>query len=175
MGFLIGSAVGGVIGYIAEDVATDGSGIEYVLTLDDGRVVTIVQNSAANEEPLPEGAEVYVQFSSNYVRVLKRPEIAPKPGIWINPDVAPPGPADGRPKAKAPLDGPGSATAAAAVDATAVPAEAEPAEAAPAGAWVNPDSGAEESAASAAESVPPPRERPETPEPRPAGQVPKGF
>ena len=158
-------------------MATDGSGIEYVLTLDDGRVVTIVQNSAADEEPLSEGAEVYVQFSSNYVRVLKRPEIAPKPGIWINPDVTPPGPTDGRPRAKAPLDGPGGATAAAAVDSAeavpteAVPTEAGPAEAAPAGDWANPDAVAEESAESAAAT----RERPEIREPGPVKRAPNSF
>lgn len=195
LGFLIGSAVGGVIGYIVEDVATDGSGIEYILTLDDGRVVTVVQNAADGEEPLPEGAAVYVQFSSNYVRVLKRPEIAPKPGIWINPDEAPPG---GRPKAKAPLDGPVSAAAAAPVQETPPEAPAEapsegppeaaaeaPSEGPPevsAEAWANPDgkapaeAGAEplETAADTG-PAPLPRVRPDPPDPRPGAPVPDGL
>ncbi len=199
LGFLIGSAVGGVIGYIVEDMATDGSGIEYILTLDDGRVVTVVQNAAEGEEPLPEGSAVYVQFSSNYVRVLKRPEIAPKPGIWINPDD---GPTGGRPKAKAPLDGPVSAAAAAPVQET--PAEASPeapAEASPevpaeapaevpaeasaevsAGVWANPDgeapaeAGAEplETAADT-RPAPLPRVRPDPPEARLGQPVPEGL
>lgn len=179
LGFLIGSAVGGVIGYIVEDVATDGSGIEYILTLDDGRVVTVVQNSAEGEEPLPQGAAVYLQYSSNYVRVLKRPDIAPKPGIWIDPDITPPGPTDGRGRPEAaPLDGPASAAAATA----AAEAEAEAAPA-PAGAWVDPDSGApaEAGGESAAESAaasgpaPLPRERPPLRESRPVRQAPQGF
>ena len=100
--FLLGSAVGAVVGYVVEDTATDNSGIEYILTLDDGRTVTVVQNRGDEEEPLPPGAEIFLQFGGNYTRVVERPQNMPEPWTnpddWVNPDDLPPG-----------LDGPGGA------------------------------------------------------------------
>ncbi len=93
--FLLGSAVGAVVGYIVEDAATDADGIEYILTLDDGRTVTVVQNRGDDEEPLPSGAEVFLQFGGNYTRVVERPQNMPEPwsdpDAWVNPDDLPPG------------------------------------------------------------------------------------
>lgn len=98
--FLLGSAVGAVVGYVVEDTATDKGGIEYILTLDDGRTVTVVQNRGDEKEPLPPGAEIFLQFGGNYTRVVERPQNMPtpwtNPDAWINPDDLPPG-----------LDGPG--------------------------------------------------------------------
>ena len=93
--FLLGSAVGAVVGYMVEDAATDADGIEYILTLDDGRTVTVVQNRGDDEEPLPSGAEVFLQFGGNYTRVVERPQNMPEPwsdpDAWVNPDDLPPG------------------------------------------------------------------------------------
>ncbi len=103
--FLLGSAVGAVVGYVVEDTATDDDGIEYILTLDDGRTVTVVQNRGDEEEPLPPGAEIFLQFGGNYTRVVERPQNMPEPwtnpDLWVNPDELPPG-MDG------PRDGPGT-------------------------------------------------------------------
>ena len=92
--FLIGSAVGAVVGYVAEDVATDRDGVEYILALDDGRTVTIVQNRGDEDEPLPPGTEIFLQFGSNYTRVIERPQNMPvpwnDPDAWVNPDDLPP-------------------------------------------------------------------------------------
>jgi len=93
--FLLGSAVGAVVGYVVEDAATDGDGIEYILILDDGRTVTVVQNRGDDEEPLPPGAEIFLQFGGNYTRVVERPQNMPEPwadpDAWVNPDDLPPG------------------------------------------------------------------------------------
>ena len=100
--FLLGTAVGAVVGYMTEDVVTDRDGVEYVLMLDDGRTVTVIQNRGDEDQPLPPGTEVFLQFGSNYTRVIERPRNVPAPwtdpDAWVNPDELPPG-----------LDGPGGA------------------------------------------------------------------
>ncbi|MDJ0942160.1 MAG: hypothetical protein QNJ30_01750 [Kiloniellales bacterium] len=111
--FLLGSAVGAVVGYVVEDVATDRDGVEYILTLDDGRTVTVIQNRGDEEEPLPPGTEVFLQFGSNYTRVIERPKTLPEPwtdpDAWVNPDELPPGidaaPASRGPKPASPPQG----------------------------------------------------------------------
>ena len=58
--FLLGSAVGAVVGYVAEDVATDRDGIEYIISLDDGSTATMaIQNRGDEDEPLPPGTEIF--------------------------------------------------------------------------------------------------------------------
>ena len=92
--FLLGTAVGAVAGYVAEDVVTDRDGVEYILSLDDGRTVTVIQNRGDEDQPLPPGTEIFLQFGSNYTRVIERPKNMPvpwnNPDAWINPDELPP-------------------------------------------------------------------------------------
>lgn len=108
IGFLIGTAVGYVIGYVVEDMATDGEGIEYILILDDGRIITIVQNAEEDEEPLAPGSEVYVQFGGNYSRVLPRADVpqASSGNEWINPDDLPIAPGAPPDPSQIPVDDP---------------------------------------------------------------------
>ncbi|MDX1540395.1 MAG: hypothetical protein R3349_03220 [Geminicoccaceae bacterium] len=85
---VLGGLLGAGAGYLVEQRASSGEGIEYVLETDDGRTITLVQNREAEEEPLADGTPVLVQVGSRYSRVLPHPSAdadAPAGG-WINPD-----------------------------------------------------------------------------------------
>ncbi len=92
--FLLGSAVGAVAGYVVEDVVTDRDGIEYIISLDDGSTATIVQNRGDEDELLPPGTEIFLQYGNNYTRLIERPKNMPvpwnDPDAWVNPDDLPP-------------------------------------------------------------------------------------
>jgi hypothetical protein len=65
-------------------------GIEYVLQMDDGRTVTLVQNRADDEAPLPDGTPVLVQVSGQYTRVITDPRAERMGGAdWVDPDTVP--------------------------------------------------------------------------------------
>lgn len=97
-GALVGGAVGAAVGYLIEEAVTDRDGIEYVVLMEDGRAVTIVQEFEADRDPIPENSEVYVQTSRYDVRVVERSEgVGPMPsGEWRNPDSLPPGAESGK-------------------------------------------------------------------------------
>jgi outer membrane lipoprotein SlyB len=91
---VLGGLVGAGLGYLAQGGLTRREGIEYVVDLEDGRTVTIVQNRASQELPIESGAPVLVQLGSTYSRVLRDPRPADarrsgsgSPGdVWVNPD-----------------------------------------------------------------------------------------
>jgi outer membrane lipoprotein SlyB len=96
-GSTIAAILGGIIGlgagYLAEERLRDDEGIEYVLQMEDGRLVTLVQNREDEEEPLPDGTPVLVQRGGVYSRVIARPEMGGSPtapggggGGWVDPD-----------------------------------------------------------------------------------------
>ena len=89
---VLGGLVGGGAGYLLQQVANNRQGIEYVLKMDDGRVVTLVQNREDNEEePLADGTPVLVQISGQYTRVMVDPRAERfGHGDWIDPDAVPP-------------------------------------------------------------------------------------
>jgi outer membrane lipoprotein SlyB len=97
---ILGGLVGAGAGYLAQKQLSGREGIEYVLQMDDGRTVTLVQNRAANETPLADGTPVLVQVSGQYTRVITdpRPEGV---AAWVDPDAAP---ASGSGAAAAPPD-----------------------------------------------------------------------
>jgi outer membrane lipoprotein SlyB len=70
---IVGGLVGAGIGYMAEKPMKDRDGIEYVLEMDDGRLVTLVQNREADEQPLPDGARVLVQLHGRYTGLWRTP------------------------------------------------------------------------------------------------------
>ena len=91
---VLGALAGAGIGYLVEQGMKSREGIEYIVRLDDGRVVTLVQNRETEEVPLADGAPVLVQFGGNYTRVIQRPtklEGSSGSGRWVNPDSLPPG------------------------------------------------------------------------------------
>ena len=92
-GSLVGGVVGAAIGYFVEEAISGNDGIEYLVTLKDGRSVTIVQFQEDDEEILSPGADVYIQHTWNTTRVVERSgEVGPLPfGAWKNPDDLPPG------------------------------------------------------------------------------------
>lgn len=112
---IVGGLVGAGIGYMAEKGIKDRDGIEYVLEMDDGRLVTLVQNRDSDEQPLPDGARVLVQLNGQYTRVMAHPAVDYNAGGgWVDPDspgTAPvPGAGPGSPgSAPAPNVGPGAA------------------------------------------------------------------
>lgn len=76
-GQVIGSVLGGLIGaglgWATEQSVDSRQGIEYVLRLDSGKDVTLVQNRASDETPLPIGTSVLIQRGSGYARVIPTP------------------------------------------------------------------------------------------------------
>jgi len=99
---IVGGLVGAGAGYMAEKGLKDRDGIEYVLEMDDGRLVTLVQNREAEEQPLPNGSRVLVQLNGQYARVIANPAVDYSAGGgWVDPDRAGTAPA--------PQAGPGAA------------------------------------------------------------------
>lgn len=95
---IIGAVVGAGVGYVTEQQINSGEGTEYVVEMDDGRTVTIVQNKEEEKPPIADGTQVLVQYSGKYTRVLEDPR-ADKGGSrgasgagaggggWIDPDI----------------------------------------------------------------------------------------
>lgn len=73
---LIGAVLGAGVGYATQQWANDREGIEYVVQLEDGRTVTLVQNRGDDEVPLQGGTSVLVQVSGSYTRVIAAPHLA---------------------------------------------------------------------------------------------------
>src|ERR687892_1013030 len=84
---IVGGLVGAGLGYMAEKQMGDRDGIEYVLQMDDGRLVTLVQNREDGEQPLPDGARVLVQLNGQYTRVMAHPAVDYNAGGggWVDP------------------------------------------------------------------------------------------
>lgn len=81
--------VGAGAGYVAQQQFNDREGIEYVLKMDDGRTVTLVQNRGDDELPIPNGTPVLVQISGQYTRIITDPRVdgaSAGGGDWVNPD-----------------------------------------------------------------------------------------
>ena len=89
---IVGGLVGAGIGYMAEKQLKDRDGIEYVLEMDDGRLVTLVQNRESDEQPLPNGTPVLVQVAGQYTRVMPHPAALDRDarGGWVDPDAGSP-------------------------------------------------------------------------------------
>jgi outer membrane lipoprotein SlyB len=87
---VIGGVLGAGMGYLAQQQVNKRDGIEYVLQMDDGRTVTLVQNREDEEEPLPDGTPVLVQVSGQYTRVIADPRAERMGGAgWVDPDTLP--------------------------------------------------------------------------------------
>jgi outer membrane lipoprotein SlyB len=87
---VIGGVLGAGIGYLTQKQLNNRDGIEYVLQMDDGRTVTLVQNRSTDEAPLPDGTPVLVQVSGQYTRVIADPRAERVGGgDWVNPDTVP--------------------------------------------------------------------------------------
>jgi outer membrane lipoprotein SlyB len=87
---VIGGVLGAGAGYLAQRQMNNREGIEYVLQMDDGRTVTLVQNRADEETPLPDGTPVLVQVSGQYTRVIADPRAEPMGRAdWVDPDTLP--------------------------------------------------------------------------------------
>ncbi|MFP5513018.1 MAG: hypothetical protein ACLGJC_08050 [Alphaproteobacteria bacterium] len=65
-----GVLVGAAIGAMAEQAASDRVGIEYTITLANGKTITIVQEQAAGDRVFNPSERVMVQANGTYQRVL---------------------------------------------------------------------------------------------------------
>ena len=91
---ILGAIIGAGVGYLAEDATRGREGFEYMVRMDDGRIVTLVQNREGEEPPIENGTPVFVQYGSEYTRIVAKPGIldgsspsGPSPSIkWQNPD-----------------------------------------------------------------------------------------
>lgn len=70
---ILGGLVGAGAGYLIESSARSREGIEYIVRMNDGRTVTLVQNRQKEEQPLADGTPVLVQISGRYTRVIPDP------------------------------------------------------------------------------------------------------
>lgn len=70
---VLGGLIGAGLGWATEEHVDSRQGIEYVLRLDTGKDVTVVQNRASDETPLPAGTQVLVQRGGDYSRVIPAP------------------------------------------------------------------------------------------------------
>jgi outer membrane lipoprotein SlyB len=87
---VIGGVLGAGMGYLAQKQLNNREGIEYVLEMDDGRTVTLVQNRQSGEPPLADGTPVLVQVSGQYTRVIADPRAERVGGAdWVDPDTVP--------------------------------------------------------------------------------------
>ena len=85
--------LGAGIGYLIEQEARKSEGTEYLIRMDDGRLVTLVQHRERNEQPIANDERVLVQYGANYTRVMPEPAPAAgrgRPGAWQNPDLVEP-------------------------------------------------------------------------------------
>ena len=73
IGSILGGIIGAGLGWAAEEGVDSRQGIEYVLRLDSGNEVTLIQNRASKENPLPVGTSVLIQRGSTYNRVIPSP------------------------------------------------------------------------------------------------------
>jgi outer membrane lipoprotein SlyB len=84
---LLAGLVGAGAGYITQQKLNDREGIEYMLKMDDGRTVTLVQNRGEDEEPLADGTPVLIQINGRYTRILADPRaVTEEGGTWVDPD-----------------------------------------------------------------------------------------
>jgi outer membrane lipoprotein SlyB len=85
---LIGAVVGAGVGYATERTVNARQGVEYVIDLDDGRTITLVQNRGGDDAPIEPGTLVLVQFGGKYNRVIADPRRGHAPGRsgWVDPD-----------------------------------------------------------------------------------------
>ena len=84
---VIGGVLGAGVGYLTQQQLNNREGIEYVLQMDDGRTVTLVQNREDEEQPLADGTPVLVQVSGQYTRVIADPRAERMGGAdWVDPD-----------------------------------------------------------------------------------------
>lgn len=92
-----GALIGAGLGYLIEQELRSNSGMEYMVELEDGRTVTIVQNVKPDEEPIPSGTPVRVQYGANYTRITAATGAPATAGgtagssgdEWVNPDLNP--------------------------------------------------------------------------------------
>ncbi len=84
----IGAVAGGIIGYLIEQGFSDREGVEYTVVLENGVVITAVQELPKKETPLPVNSRVIVQNTGGFQRVLPAEdlptEIKRPKGIKIN-------------------------------------------------------------------------------------------
>jgi outer membrane lipoprotein SlyB len=107
---IVGGLVGAGMGYMAEKQMGDRDGIEYLLQMDDGRLVTLVQNREDGEQPLPDGTPVLVQLNGQYTRVMPHPAADhDTPSGWVDPDTGAPASSGAAPATSDPLLRGGSA------------------------------------------------------------------
>lgn len=86
----LGALVGAAAGYLAEEQFNNREGIEYVLDVEDGRTVKLVQNRENDELPLPDGTPVLIQVGGQYTRAIPAPEASGSD--WVDPSSLPPPP-----------------------------------------------------------------------------------
>jgi outer membrane lipoprotein SlyB len=76
IGTVLGGLIGAGVGWAGEQTVDSREGIEYVMRLDSGKEVTLVQSRASDEKPLPAGTSVLIQRGTGFNRVISAPVAA---------------------------------------------------------------------------------------------------
>ena len=103
----LGLLAGAGLGYATEHWLGGGEGLEYLVATADGRTLTVVQERAGAERPLPAGTPVLVQMGALATRVVARADAGwggtGGAADWVNPDTLPLGTPSPPPDAVDPL------------------------------------------------------------------------
>jgi outer membrane lipoprotein SlyB len=67
LGGIAGAVIGGLVGSVAGDAVGNETGIEYIVRLDDGQTVTVVQGA---DPPLAAGQKILVVYDRRRTRVI---------------------------------------------------------------------------------------------------------
>lgn len=69
-GLVAGAVIGAVAGHVAEQAASDFKALEYTIIKENGKTLTLVQNTKPEEPVFKPGDRVLVQTSGSYQRIL---------------------------------------------------------------------------------------------------------
>lgn len=69
---VIGAALGGIVGDMAEQRLRDQVGVQYTIRKENGKTVTIVQHIDKDEAPLKPGQKVMIQTDGSYQKASAR-------------------------------------------------------------------------------------------------------
>lgn len=85
---LAGALIAGIAGHMAEQAIQNHDGVEFIVALEDGEVVTVVQNAEPELAAIRDGDPVMVQQSGEYQRVLPAKDLPAKAKKAKHPKVA---------------------------------------------------------------------------------------
>lgn len=75
---LAGALIAGIAGHMAEQAIQNHDGVEFTVALEDGEIITVVQNAEKELTSIKDGDPVMVQQSGEYRRILPAKDMPAK-------------------------------------------------------------------------------------------------